>query len=71
MFDPSPSDSYEQISKRIFTSLSELQEEHHNTQSKLLIIRAHLSDLEDTFSDFILSANVEYKFITREMFDSD
>lgn len=51
-------DVYEQIIKRIFTSLTELQQEHHNTQSKLLIIRAYLSELEDTFADFTLTANI-------------
>jgi hypothetical protein len=35
-------DEYERMNLRIFISLKELQDEHHNNQSKLLIIRAYL-----------------------------
>jgi hypothetical protein len=61
-------DEYELISRRIFEGLSELQQEHHNTQSKLLIIRHYLSELEEAFGDFSLSSQAEYKYLTADMF---
>lgn len=37
---------YEEIIERIFETLQEIKQEHHNTQSKMLLIRNSLSDLE-------------------------
>jgi len=51
-------DDYAILNRRIFLSLKELQEEHHSTQSKMLIIRNYVSELEDIFAEFTLSSKV-------------
>jgi hypothetical protein len=53
----------------VFGALKELQGDHHNTQSRLLIIRAYQDDLDEVLTGLTVSGKYEYKYLSRGMFD--
>ena len=52
--------------------MEDLKEEQHNTQSKMLIIRRDLADLEELVEDLpsVSSKNLESQVICEEMFEN-
>lgn len=56
------------MNRRVFGALREIQGDHHNTQSRLLIIRAYMDDLDEAITGLTTSSKHEYKYLSREMF---